>query len=108
MHYAPRSQKLLSNPVPSHWSWQRGGGVSAKKHFVIINVSESVSKAFLESFRGRLMVVSSTGATTDPHLSAPQKQNGTGPLVLVWGPDAHRHTHMRTQLMMDVDLGLHV
>lgn len=51
VHYSPRLQKLLSNPVPSHWSWRRGGGVSAKKHFVIINVSESVSKAFLESFR---------------------------------------------------------
>lgn len=95
VHESPHNlmQKLLSHPMPStehnsHWTWQRGGGITAKKHFVVINVSKSVSKAFLKS-----LVASNGGlAHWDPHLSASQTA-GTGPLVLGCRPHTQTHTY---------------
>lgn len=103
-------QKLLSHPAPStehnsHWFWRRGGGVTAKKHFVVINVSESVSKAFLKSS------AASNGGLAHRECHRPsficlanRRNRSTG--VGLQASHTHRLTH--TVLMWEVKSGSYV
>lgn len=108
VHESPNLQKLLSHPVPStehssHCLWQAGGGVTAKRHFVVINVSESVSKAFLKSS------AASNGGLAHRELHGPsfiyltdRRNRSTG----VWLQASHTHRYIHSVLVWDAKLGL--
>ena len=75
----------------SHCSLHSGGGFTASRHFVVINVSESVSKAFLKSsvaYNGGLAHVEHHGPS---FISLTDRRNRS---IGVWLQASHTDRHI--------------